>query len=236
MPSVDLLSFSSSSPSSGKCLFLSGLTQQQLNYSHDQDLPRDYGIGFTNMVERTTPGSKDLSRFVNIHPGRLPPGPENYCDLSVCVLARRSGREVAIYWTNSRSTSHSLQRSMGKVTISSSPLLPATTGQPLTLCVCPGIYEIFCKETFGVKAKNLEFGLQPYKIPETETVSHKVVVLEGLGAESSFSLLPPHLAAGVLPDAFLQPSLRPVPSGPGQGPLLHQIEGTAGPVEGGGAQ
>lgn len=33
-----------------------------------------------------------------------------------------------------------------------------------------GIYEIFCKETFGVKAKNLEFGLQPYKIPETETV------------------------------------------------------------------
>lgn len=35
----------------------------------------------------------------------------------------------------------------------------------------PGIYEIFCKETFGVKAKNLEFGLQPYRIPETETVS-----------------------------------------------------------------
>lgn len=33
-----------------------------------------------------------------------------------------------------------------------------------------GIYEIFCKETFGVKAKNLEFGLQPYRIPETQTV------------------------------------------------------------------
>lgn len=33
-----------------------------------------------------------------------------------------------------------------------------------------GIYEIFCKEIFGVKAKNLDFGLQPYKIPETQTV------------------------------------------------------------------
>lgn len=59
MPSVELLSFSLYL---GKCLFLSGLTKQQLNYSHDQDLPEDYGIGFTNMVERTTPGSKDLSR------------------------------------------------------------------------------------------------------------------------------------------------------------------------------
>lgn len=48
--------------SSGKCLFLSGLTDKQLNYSHDQTLPQNYGIGFTNMVERTTPGSKDLSR------------------------------------------------------------------------------------------------------------------------------------------------------------------------------
>lgn len=38
------------------------------------------------------------------------------------------------------------------------------------LLISSGIYEIFCKETFGVKAKNLDFGLQPYKIPETETV------------------------------------------------------------------
>ena len=37
-------------------------------------------------------------------------------------------------------------------------------------CFLTGIYEIFCKEIFGVKAKNLEFGLQPYKIPETGTV------------------------------------------------------------------
>lgn len=48
----------------GKCLFLSGFTEQQLNYSHDQSLPEIYGIGFTNMVERTTPGSKDLSKWV----------------------------------------------------------------------------------------------------------------------------------------------------------------------------
>ncbi|KAG1939206.1 G/U mismatch-specific DNA glycosylase [Pimephales promelas] len=44
-----------------KCLFLSGLTEEQLNHMHDQTLPERYGIGFTNMVERTTPGSKDLS-------------------------------------------------------------------------------------------------------------------------------------------------------------------------------
>lgn len=48
----------------GKCLFLSGFTQTQLDYSHDQSLPQTYGIGFTNMVERTTPGSKDLSKWV----------------------------------------------------------------------------------------------------------------------------------------------------------------------------
>lgn len=50
--------------SPGKCLFLSGLTEKQLNYMHDQSLPEDYSIGFTNMVERTTPGSKDLSRSI----------------------------------------------------------------------------------------------------------------------------------------------------------------------------
>lgn len=33
-----------------------------------------------------------------------------------------------------------------------------------------GIYEIFSKEILGVKAKNLEFGLQPYKVPDTDTV------------------------------------------------------------------
>lgn len=41
----------------------------------------------------------------------------------------------------------------------------------MCLCFILGIYEIFSKEVFGVKVKNLEFGLQPHKIPDTETVS-----------------------------------------------------------------
>uniref|UniRef100_A0A096M6H6 G/T mismatch-specific thymine DNA glycosylase n=1 Tax=Poecilia formosa TaxID=48698 RepID=A0A096M6H6_POEFO len=105
-----------------KCLFLSGLTEQQLNYMHDQSLPEKYSIGFTNMVERTTPGSKDLSS----------------------KEIREGGRQLL----------EKLQKYK--------PLIAAFNGK--------GIYEIFCKEIFGVKAKNLEFGLQPYKIPDTETV------------------------------------------------------------------
>ncbi|KAM7415099.1 hypothetical protein PAMA_019769 [Pampus argenteus] len=107
-----------------KCLFLSGLTDQQLNYMHDHSLPEKYSIGFTNMVERTTPGSKDLSN----------------------KEIREGGRQLL----------DKLQKYK--------PLIAAFNGK--------GIYEIFCKETFGVKAKNLEFGLQPYKIPETETVCY----------------------------------------------------------------
>ena len=45
-----------------KCLFMSGLSEVQLSHMDDHTLPGKYGIGFTNMVERTTPGSKDLSR------------------------------------------------------------------------------------------------------------------------------------------------------------------------------
>ncbi|XP_075945617.1 G/T mismatch-specific thymine DNA glycosylase isoform X1 [Anarhichas minor] len=107
-----------------KCLFLSGLTDEQLNFMHDQSLPETYNIGFTNMVERTTPGSKDLSS----------------------KEIREGGRQLL----------DKLQKYK--------PLIAAFNGK--------GIYEIFCKETFGVKAKNLEFGLQPYKIPETETVCY----------------------------------------------------------------
>ncbi|XP_028286962.1 G/T mismatch-specific thymine DNA glycosylase isoform X2 [Parambassis ranga] len=105
-----------------KCLFLSGLSDEQLNYMHDQNLPEKYSIGFTNMVERTTPGSKDLSS----------------------KEIREGGRQLL----------EKLQKYK--------PLIAAFNGK--------GIYEIFCKEIFGVKSKNLEFGLQPYKIPETETV------------------------------------------------------------------
>lgn len=77
-----------------------------------------------------------------------------------------------------------------------------------------GIYEIFCKETFGVKAKNLEFGLQPYKIPETQTVRgtrkwlyHKSAQL--YKKQSTWHL---YLFSGVLLDAILKPPLRPVSS------------------------
>jgi TDG/mug DNA glycosylase family protein len=34
------------------------------------------------------------------------------------------------------------------------------------------IYEMFSKEVFGVKVKNLEFGLQPHKIPDTEALCY----------------------------------------------------------------
>ncbi|XP_053742324.1 G/T mismatch-specific thymine DNA glycosylase-like isoform X1 [Synchiropus splendidus] len=44
-----------------KCLFLSGFTDEQLNHMHDTLLPVKYKMGFTNMVARATPGSKDLS-------------------------------------------------------------------------------------------------------------------------------------------------------------------------------
>ncbi|XP_051975816.1 G/T mismatch-specific thymine DNA glycosylase-like isoform X2 [Xyrauchen texanus] len=107
-----------------KCLFLSGLTDEQLNHMHDQTLPEMYGIGFTNMVERTTPGSKDLSN-----------------------------KEI-------REGGHQLLEKLQKYR----PLIAAFNGK--------GIYEVFCKEVFGVKAKNLEFGLQPYKVPDTETVCY----------------------------------------------------------------
>ncbi|XP_073863743.1 G/T mismatch-specific thymine DNA glycosylase isoform X4 [Macaca fascicularis] len=45
-------------------------------------------------------------------------------------------------------------------------------GQRLAAKISPGIYEIFSKEVFGVKVKNLEFGLQPHKIPDTETLCY----------------------------------------------------------------
>jgi len=44
-----------------KCLFLSGLVPEPMTSDDDESI-NDYGIGFTNMVARTTPGSNDLTR------------------------------------------------------------------------------------------------------------------------------------------------------------------------------
>ncbi|XP_051979141.1 thymine DNA glycosylase, tandem duplicate 1 isoform X1 [Xyrauchen texanus] len=104
-----------------KCLFLSGFTEKLLNHMDDESLPEKYGIGFTNMVARATPGSKDLS-----------------------------SKEL---------------REGGKILVEKikkfKPLIAVFNGK------C--IYEMFCRELFGKKPKTLEFGLQPHKIPDSET-------------------------------------------------------------------
>jgi len=46
---------------SGKCLYLSGLTPEPMTADDDYKL-LNVGIGFTNMVERATKGSADLTR------------------------------------------------------------------------------------------------------------------------------------------------------------------------------
>ncbi|KAM4676893.1 G/T mismatch-specific thymine DNA glycosylase isoform 2-T2 [Discoglossus pictus] len=107
-----------------KCLFLSGLSDKQLNHLDDHGLPEKYGIGFTNMVERTTPGSKDLSSKEFREGGRI------------------------------------LLQKLQKY----KPLIAAFNGK------C--IYEIFSKEIFGVKIKKFEFGLQPHRIPDADTVCY----------------------------------------------------------------
>ncbi|XP_038247816.1 G/T mismatch-specific thymine DNA glycosylase isoform X1 [Dermochelys coriacea] len=107
-----------------KCLFMSGLSEEQLNHMDDHTLPQKYGIGFTNMVERTTPGSKDLSSKEFREGGRI------------------------------------LMQKLQKY----KPRIAAFNGK------C--IYEIFSKEVFGVKVKKLEFGLQPHKVPDTETLCY----------------------------------------------------------------
>ncbi|XP_035875398.1 G/T mismatch-specific thymine DNA glycosylase isoform X2 [Phyllostomus discolor] len=107
-----------------KCLFMSGLSEVQLSHMDDHTLPAKYGIGFTNMVERTTPGSKDLSSKEFREGGR--------------ILVQK------------------LQKYQPRIAVFNGKC----------------IYEIFSKEVFGVKVKNLEFGLQPHKIPDTETLCY----------------------------------------------------------------
>jgi len=46
----------------GKCLYLSGLTAEQMCAYDDYKL-KDIGIGFTNIVERTSRSSADLTRY-----------------------------------------------------------------------------------------------------------------------------------------------------------------------------
>ncbi|XP_051886403.1 G/T mismatch-specific thymine DNA glycosylase-like isoform X2 [Pristis pectinata] len=105
-----------------KCLFMSGLIDLPLSHMDDASLPEKYGIGFTNMVERTTPGSKDLkSKEI------------------------REGGKILL---------QKLQRYKPRIAVFNGKC----------------IYEIFSKEVFGVKVKKLEFGQQPHKIPEGETV------------------------------------------------------------------
>ena len=53
-----------------KCLFLSGLIDVEMSAKDDYKL-FDYGIGFTNMVARTTKGSKDLSKGELIEGGKI---------------------------------------------------------------------------------------------------------------------------------------------------------------------
>ena len=45
----------------GKCLYLSGLVPEPMTCMDDVKLP-DFGVGFTNIVGRTTRGSADLKR------------------------------------------------------------------------------------------------------------------------------------------------------------------------------
>uniref|UniRef100_A0A667XZY6 G/T mismatch-specific thymine DNA glycosylase n=1 Tax=Myripristis murdjan TaxID=586833 RepID=A0A667XZY6_9TELE len=103
-----------------KCLFLSGFTDEQLNHMHDTTLPVKYKIGFTNMVARATPGSKDLSS-----------------------KELREGGKI-------------LTEKLKKYR----PLIAVFNGK------C--IYEMFCREMFGKKPKDLVFGLQPHKIPDCD--------------------------------------------------------------------
>ena len=45
----------------GKCMFLSGLIPRPMNADNDREL-LGLGIGFTNIVDRTTRASQELSR------------------------------------------------------------------------------------------------------------------------------------------------------------------------------
>ncbi|NXX24655.1 TDG glycosylase, partial [Nicator chloris] len=133
-----------------KCLFMSGLSNEQLNHMDDHTLPHKYGIGFTNMVERTTPGSKDLSSKEFREGGRI-----------LMQKLQKYKPRIAAFNGKCENFSFKLFFSVNSFFF---PHLP--------YIFILGIYEIFSKEVFGIKVKNLEFGLQPHKVPDTETLCY----------------------------------------------------------------
>lgn len=54
-----------------KCLYLSGLIEVEMSAKEDHVLFESYGIGFTNMVARTTKGSNDLSKSELTEGGKI---------------------------------------------------------------------------------------------------------------------------------------------------------------------
>ncbi|XP_041331223.1 G/T mismatch-specific thymine DNA glycosylase isoform X2 [Pyrgilauda ruficollis] len=131
-----------------KCLFMSGLSNEQLNHMDDHTLPHKYGIGFTNMVERTTPGSKDLSSKEFREGGRI-------------LMQKLQKYKPRIAAFNGKCENFYMNF-----------FLPVAFFFHLPYIFILGIYEIFSKEVFGIKVKNLEFGLQPHKVPDTETLCY----------------------------------------------------------------
>ncbi|NWW43816.1 TDG glycosylase, partial [Pedionomus torquatus] len=137
-----------------KCLFMSGLSNEQLNHMDDHTLPHKYGIGFTNMVERTTPGSKDLSSKEFREGGRI-------------LMQKLQKYKPRIAAFNGKCENLDFYFFFNEFVLS-----VAFSVHLLYLLFILGIYEIFSKEVFGIKVKNLEFGLQPHKVPDTETLCY----------------------------------------------------------------
>ncbi len=97
---------------------------------------------------------------------------------------------------------------------------------------------MFCREIFGKKPKKLDFGLQPHRIPDSETVRNHFVVHFMKNKKGNFCpiwvkccIL--RFSVGVVPDALLQRPLCSVSSCSGQSAFLHQAERAPRSAEGG---
>ena len=71
----------------GKCLYLSGLVPEPMTCMDDVKLP-DFGVGFTNIVGRTTRGSADLKRWATI--------PRYYYWLEFIILVRMWRKTLSV--------------------------------------------------------------------------------------------------------------------------------------------